>query len=767
MAASPTLVSGAPRFPALGRYFQISLYLMLLVSVLALVSTGKLDLVSTLLPPVALAVKGFRLLRGKGPEFSTRTANWLVGGYFAFFLADLWWISRMLSGDAQNPLLFSALLSAIHLLLFAMMVRLYSAAATRDYLFLALLAFGAMLASAILTVGTAFLVFFVIFLILAVSTFVGLEMRRSADGAVSPPMEAGTPATRRLHTALGITSATIAIGAVIVGAGIFFLLPRFRAGYFSRFDLQPSLISGFSEDVELGRIGQIKLSNAVVMRIQVEGDPAPAREVHWRGIALTTFDGRRWFSDAFNQTAAAESEDGWMYLHKTPPVEPRYALPLRYTVLLEPMASDALFVAAEPLRIRGRLAGGATGGRLPRRGYLMQDKTGSLSNPFHNFTNVRYEAVSDLPRFPPGLLRAAPDTYPEPIRQLYLQLPEIDPRIPALARQITAEAQQITAQARSPYDQARAIEQYLRTRYAYSLDLSGAPAADPLARFLFERRAGHCEYFAAAMTVMLRSLGVPARYVNGFLPGQYNSVGGDFIVRASDAHSWVEVFFPGYGWIAFDPTPPGQDRLRSGLLAHLALYWDWFELQWSEWVINYDFLHQYALAQSMSRNSRNWRREMAAAFDRAQDAGITRLRIWQDRLSSLPRWLLIPAALLLAFALCLGNASLRQRLFLFWRLRGFGSQAGLPPQAATFSYQRMLRLLERHGWRKSPAQTPLEFAASLPAGQVRTPVLDLTDTYLAVRFGNPGTGSAGVNAQRFAALLADLQSALRARPAPR
>ena len=104
---------------------------------------------------------------------------------------------------------------------------------------------------------------------------------------------------------------------------------------------------------------------------------------------------------------------------------------------------------------------------------------------------------------PPGLLRAASTDYPPAIRQVYLQLPRrLDPRIAALAQQVTSDAA-------TPYDKAAAIELYLRTRFGYTLELSGAPTADPLAHFLFERRAGHCEYFAAAMTVMLRALGVP------------------------------------------------------------------------------------------------------------------------------------------------------------------------------------------------------------------------------------------------------------------
>ncbi len=106
-----------------------------------------------------------------------------------------------------------------------------------------------------------------------VSTFIGLEMRRSAEGAVGAASNRGTPAARRLHMALGITSGDRGDRRARAGAVIFFLIPRFNAGYLSGFNLQPSLISGFSDDVELGQIGEIKQSSAVVMRIKVDGDP--------------------------------------------------------------------------------------------------------------------------------------------------------------------------------------------------------------------------------------------------------------------------------------------------------------------------------------------------------------------------------------------------------------------------------------------------------------------------------------------------------------
>ena len=756
-SASVTGGSAIP-YSALGRYFEISLFLLLLISVLALVSTGKLDLVSMGLAPAALLFKGYRWWRGRGPEISHRTATFLVVFYFFWFPADLWWVSRNLAADAQNPALYAALLAAVHLLLYAMVVRLFSARTTRDYLFLALLAFSAMLASAILTVDTMFLFFFLVFLALAVSTFIGLEMRRSSEGAVGPQFAPRSAAANQLQRALGITSGTVAIAALAAGAVIFFLIPRFNAGYLSGFNLQPSLITGFSDDVELGQIGEIKKSSAVVMRITVRGNPLIARNIHWRGIALTTFDGRRWYTESHDPTALGEGFDGWINVPPETPVERRYSLPLEYTVMLEPVASDAVFVASEPDRIHGDFFGPPLPGRFFRRSYLTEDKTGSLANPFHNFEAMRYDAVSQLPEVPPEALRDSAQTYPQTLRNTYLQLPQLDPRIAALAKTITARAL-------NPYDKARAVESYLRNNYGYTLDLSGTPPTDPLAYFLFQKRAGHCEYFAAAMTVMMRSLGVPARYVNGFLAGEYNDVGGDYIVRASDAHSWVEVYFPRYGWITFDPTPPSSE-VAGGVLSQLGLYWDWFQLQWSEWVVNYDFVHQFTLAQGVQRVSRRWTSSVRQAFDRDRSAAAARVRKWTMAAASTPAWVPILLALVSIAVLLICNGRLRERLLFAWKIWAWkigAPKIGLGPessaaQTASLFYQRMLRQLERAGCRKSPCQTPLEFAASLPAREFAAPASQLTNLCMAARFGGQD-----VEFSRLADVLNQLKLSLRRR----
>jgi transglutaminase-like putative cysteine protease len=717
------------RLAALDRYFKLSLYLLLLTSVLALVSTGKLDLISIIVAPAALLAKGYRWLHGHKPEISARAATWLVILYFVFFPLDLWWFSRSFAGGAQSPALFAALIATVHLMLFAMMVRLFSAATTRDYLFLAMLSFTTILSAAILTVDTVFLGFFLVFMILAISTFMALEMRSSAEAAATAPLEPGTQAARRLRTALSATAGVLAVSALAIGAVIFFLLPRFSAGYLSSYNLQPTLISGFSDDVELGEIGEIKKSSTIVMRIQIEGDPAAAEAMHWRGVVLTNFDGRRWFTDQRSIVTLSPNSDGWFPLPQTEGENQRRTTRLLYSVLLEPIATNSLFYADEPSATRGSFFG-QDSSQLLRRSYLAVDSTGSIFNPFHNFARMRYEGLSRMPENPPADLRAASTDYPDSYRATYLQLPPLDPRIPALAQQITANLS-------NPFDKASAIAAYLRTHYAYSLDLSGTPpTADPLPYFLFTRRAGHCEYFASAMTVMVRSLGIPARYINGFLPGEFNDVGGDYVIRASDAHSWVEVYFPGYGWITFDPTPPAADSPRNWS-ARLGEYWDWFQLTWNDWIINYDFAHQFQLAQNLERTSRSWTEQLRARWDAAKWAAMQRMLKAQSRFVQWPHHAALAAALsvFLLALIVLGPA--RKRLRTAWRLRT--GRGELNPHLATLHYQKMLRLLERRGLRKTPGQTPREFATSIGPTEIAAPVAQLTALYQASRFGNQGT----------------------------
>lgn len=162
-----------------------------------------------------------------------------------------------------------------------------------------------------------------------------------------------------------------------------------------------------------------------------------------------------------------------------------------------------------------------------------------------------YTVKSSISTAPAVQLRGAGENYPAWVLRLYLQgTSEIAPQIRDLAAQIIAQAG-----AQTPYDKAKAIETWLRTYIQYNESIPAPPrGSDPIYWFLFEQREGYCNYYATAMVMMLRSQGVPARMAAGFAQGTWDAERNAYLVRERDAHTWVEVYFPGYGWVEFEPT---------------------------------------------------------------------------------------------------------------------------------------------------------------------------------------------------------------------
>ena len=232
-----------------------------------------------------------------------------------------------------------------------------------------------------------------------------------------------------------------------------------------------------------------------------------------------------------------------------------------------------------------------------RRTYVFRDFTGSLSIRFATMHQFAISACRGCLRFSPRSCALRPPIIPKIFARLYLQLPTLDKRITALA-------QSVTARAANPYDKAMAIENYLRTRYTYTLDLTGKPEKDPLANFLFKTRAGHCEYFASAMTIMLRTIGIPSREVNGFLPGEYNDLAATTsCARATRTAGSKRIFRARAG----SRSIPRQRRTKhpDSCRGSGCISTGW-SCTWNEWVINYDFAHQVQMAQNMQRSTRNW-----------------------------------------------------------------------------------------------------------------------------------------------------------------
>ena len=171
--------------------------------------------------------------------------------------------------------------------------------------------------------------------------------------------------------------------------------------------------------------------------------------------------------------------------------------------------------------------------------------------------NKTYTVTSLVSDADKALLRRASTAYPDYIRQKYLQVPS------SLPQRVGDLAKQVAGAQPDAYDMAETIESYLRTTYKYSTSVKAAPLGrDPIDYFLFTAKEDFCEYFASSMVVMLRDLGVPARLVEGYTTGALDEQTGKYVVREEDAHAWVEAYFPGYGWVEFEPTPSQAPFLR-------------------------------------------------------------------------------------------------------------------------------------------------------------------------------------------------------------
>jgi transglutaminase-like putative cysteine protease len=718
---------------AISKYFELSLYLLVLMGFGMLASTGGLDLPTILLVGAALAVRGYLLAERRRVVISVRWTTPLTILYFVFYAADYFFLSR------------TFLAATVHLVMFAVVVRTFSLRRDRDYTTLAILAFLMVLASAVLTVDSVFLLFFAGFMLMAVATFILMEMRRSGRAA---KFQARHSPDAHEHRHLAFSLARVTPGLVLMifvgAAAVFFLLPRMSAGYMGGYSFGTDLSTGFSDRVQLGQIGQIQQSNAVVMHIQISGDKRGQYPLHWRGVALAHFDGKNWSNPHQRFELQREADGAFsvpVLIQGVPAVyrAGRQAAPgttphlIHYRVLLEPIGTNVFFLAPWGRRVMGVYRA------------LQVDPGGAVYDLDSQHAVTVYEADSDIARPSAVQLRSAGSSLPQFV-SAYLQFPALDPRIPQLAAQISASAS-------NNYDKAVAVETYLKTHYGYTLQLLRSPVADPLANFLFERKQGHCEYFASSMAVMLRTLHIPSRVVNGFRSDEFNDVSGNYVVRAKNAHSWVEAYFPGYGWITFDPTPGSEIGTPEGW-DRAMLYLDAAESFWREWVISYDFSHQYILAKATVSGTRgSWERMRMWAKLR-----YTGLLDWARRSlraaeQAPTRWFAVGLALGMLLLL-LGNAARIAKIIRMRQLQAHPERS--PHQAATMWYERMARYLERRGMKKSSAQTAQEFVGIIDDEQLRTRVSRFTNAYESARFGNSSDA-----AQRLPGLYEEVELATR------
>jgi transglutaminase-like putative cysteine protease len=670
------------------RFFGFSLLGLVASGYLAVAGSGYLDAPTIALTSAGLLLRALVLAGFVPLQISDRAITVACLAYSAFFVADYFAFSR------------SLVEAAVHLIFFLAVMKTLTASTHRDHLFLAVVSFAELVAAAILSVNLNFFVFLACYLFFAIAALTSAEIRRS----IRKTAVKARSGQKRFHSRLAILSTSVTVGILALTAGLFFLLPRTADAALSRFFWHRIFIPGFSSEVTLGETGEIRLNSRPVMHI---GSPRPDKltGLKWRGDALTHFDGKQWTNRAISWTPIGKQpREGIDAPEQRPPG--RY---VSYEVELDSTGARALFFAGAPQIVRMTYPS------------LDRSETDSFRLPERVPEGFRYE-VSSLLEDPPEIAPAgySPRELTHEARSRNLELPPLDPRIAALARTMTARAG-------TDLERARAIERRLRTDYVYALEMPSHQPADPLADFLFARRRGYCEYFASAMAVMLRGLGVPARIATGFQSGLFNPITGLWVIRASDAHAWVEAWIPGNGWTTFDPTPPDPNGHAAGLLAKMSLYLDAAGTFWQEWVVAYDPRLQgslaYRLQQSAGPIGFRW-------FDRLWHSVLT-----PSTVEGLHRYsAAILLVLVLSVAAWLGGPRtvglLRLRLRV-QRVRRGKAGAG----DATLLYQQMLAIVKRRGYQKPAWFTPVEFAASLPNGAFGRAVGEFTTVYNSVRFG--------------------------------
>lgn len=696
-----------PFASALEQYFQVSLFLLIVTGFAALAGTGRLDWPSTLFVAGALVFRGYLLVRNRDLQIPNRWTNYLTILYVLVFFGDLFLVSG------------NYVAATVHLVLFSLVIKLFSIQKPRDYVYLAVLSFLAVLAASVLTVSSSFLPIFTVFLLLAINTFIAMEVRRAMIKAVHRGhIPNQRDFSRQVGHWLSLNSLLIMSGIAAFSVILFFLLPRFSAGYLSAYAPRTEFTTGFSDHVQLGEIGRIQQSNAVVMHVQFEHGEGNM-DLRWRGIALNQFDGRTWTNE--DPELEIISDQAPM---RSLQIE-RHNLPqsiraigqsrlLRYRVIMEPIGTNVLFLAPVPIEVNGKF-----------RDFGV-DENGAVLNTDHSRNTESYEALSLITQPSADALRQGSGDYPTDVKENDLRLPPIDGRIHALARKITADQN-------TDFDKAAAVEHYLRNNFGYTLQMSDRPAPDPLAEFLFQRKQGHCEYFASSMAVMLRSVGVPARIVNGFRTGEYNPLTHNYIIRARDAHSWVEVYLPAVGWTAFDPTPPDPQYSSAGM-SRLMSYLDAAQEFWREWVINYDFSHQRALTNTATAQSQHALWNIGRWTHDTYERLLADAERLQNRVSRAPgRWSTAAIAL---FALGLVLVNLRRIARAITNIRLARAPASSPRLAAAVWYERMVRSAAKRGYPKQRSQTPHEFVNTIREESLRRSIENFTHAYERARFGD-------------------------------
>ena len=362
------------------------------------------------------------------------------------------------------------------------------------------------------------------------------------------------------------------------------------------------------------------------------------------------------------------------------------------------------------------------------------DPEGNMLSPGRLADGLTYSAISWVPYRDRVKLGAASTDYPQDIREQYLQVPpEIQAKVRQFAEEIIQKRQQELRdnaqrsgratvedppQEMPAYEKALYLAQYLKQRYAWSSNPRELPFLEPnedlVEAFLFRWKWGYPDHYSTVLTVMLRSLGIPARLVVGFGPGQFNPFTGFYIVRNTDAYAMTEVYFPGHGWFAFDPIP-GHDLIPPSVedyetFSVLRQFWDWVA---------------------------GWLPSPVTSVLQTVFVAIA------TTIFGAIAWLfgLLTRGYLGIFTFLILTSALGFLVWLAWnafaRWLYQNKLAKLPEMERL--YREMLDILAANGYRKSPAQTPFEYARLLRSHttpEEAAAIDDISEAYIRWRYGD-------------------------------
>lgn len=694
------------------KFFRLISYTAVFCGFLSLWVSGTFGVVGTCLFVGVMAAAWF--LEGSRWQITERIGTALIVlSLPAFYLIYQFQLIPLYGSET----VIAGILSRMILSLTA--IKLLQKKSDRDWIFLYLMAFFEVLLAAGLSISLLYLLSFVLFVMIMVCTIIAFEVKRTAERvakSAGPPVQiesrAGLPGVGTKYLRRLSFSAALMVSLIIAAAiPLFFVLPRVGGAGFGGNQSGLSTYSGFSSTVRLGGIGRIQQNDEVVMRVRSDS----RGEGYYRGVALDTFDNVSW-----SKSRAGVKEQVRRLDDDTLRFEPvsSYDGYRKETIYLEPLDTPVIFA-------RPRLVAIENGPVIASR-----DQFGAVEFP-RSFERTTYTAISDTQLPPPDELRADPTQYGSEM-QNYLQVPA------GQDRRIFDLAYAVSSSAKNRYDKAAAVERYLQTKYAYTLEQAAA-GDEPLSDFLFNVRRGHCEYFATAMVMMLRTQGIAARLVNGFHGGDHNDMTGITVIRQRHAHSWVEVYFPTTKvWVTFDPTPFSDSTeigRFDGFGGTISKYLDAIQAVWIEYFVAFDGQGQRSATRTFRGAITGYQETISSYAMHSSavlkewwsevrgDKGLAASLAAIGWLAAYVSGLVVGIALLAWICRKIVKWKVWRRLAdRIYRRRG---------QKIVEFYDRMQRMLKVRGFIRRPDQTPLEFAFATGIPEA----MSITQRYNSVRFG--------------------------------